>query len=202
MLSYACKMFKFNGTMYFSQSCSIEVPLSNNVVIVSGSRVQMYTISGPSTQLPDLQQSRRDPACGYFYDSGDQLVNSKYRICYYNKKQICSHTPYHICQFILCYICFVQVYLVTGGEGSDYTYLATTELLSQGSSSWLYAGELPSPRFRPRAATLDNKLILTGVVRVWCCAVLHHDPMQYLPFYFNRRIHQVRGHTWHFRQCL
>ena len=61
---------------------------------------------------------------------------------------------------------------MTGGEGSDYTYLATTELLSQGSSSWVYGGELPSARFRPRAATLDNKLILTGVVLLQCCTVI------------------------------
>ena len=78
--------------MYFSESCSIEVPLRNNVVIVSGSRVQMYTISGPSTQLPDLQQSRRDPACGYFYDSGDQLVNSKYMLTRNKYVPILFHT--------------------------------------------------------------------------------------------------------------
>ena len=107
MLSYACKMFKFNGTMYFSQSCSIEVPLSNNVVIVSGSRVQMYTISGPSTQLPDLQQSRRDPACGYFYDSGDQLVNSKYRICLLriNKYVPILHTIFVNSFYVISVLC-------------------------------------------------------------------------------------------------
>ena len=87
--------------MYFSESCSIEVPLSNNVVIVSGSRVQMYTISGPSIQLPDLQQSRRDPACGYFYDSGDQLVKMIYE---YKIIQICSYTILSI-HFMLSVLC-------------------------------------------------------------------------------------------------
>ena len=60
--------------MYFSNDCSIEVPLSNNVVAVLGSSVRIFTISGPSSRLPDLQQVRNDLACGYFYDSGDQLV--------------------------------------------------------------------------------------------------------------------------------
>ena len=77
-------------------------------------------------------------------------------------------------------ICFVQVYLVTGGEGSDYIYLATTELLSQGSSSWVYGGELPSARFRPRAATLDNKLILTGVVLLQCCTMIPYNIYRFI----------------------
>ena len=91
--------------MYFSESCSIEVPLRNNVVIVSGSRVQMYTISGPSTQLPDLQQSRRDPACGYFYDSGDQLVNSKYMLTRNKYVPIIFHTIFVNSFYVVSVLC-------------------------------------------------------------------------------------------------
>ena len=42
------------------------------------------------------------------------------------------------------------------------TKIATTELLREGSSVWEYGGELPSARRGLRAATLYNKLIVTG----------------------------------------
>ena len=55
---------------------------------------------------------------------------------------------------------YFQVYLVTGGLHQKD--LDSTELLTEGSSVWLFSGVLPSARRGLRAATLDNKLIVTG----------------------------------------
>ena len=30
------------------------------------------------------------------------------------------------------------------------------------ASAWVYAGELPSPRYRLQGANIDNKIIMTG----------------------------------------
>ena len=54
----------------------------------------------------------------------------------------------------------MQVLLVTGGE--DYTYLSSTELLLPSASSWRYSADLPSSRRGLRAATLNNKVVVTG----------------------------------------
>ena len=50
---------------------------------------------------------------------------------------------------------------MTGGEhqGAD---LDSTELLTEGASAWVFSGVLPSARHGLRAATLDNRLIVTG----------------------------------------
>ena len=54
-----------------------------------------------------------------------------------------------------------QVLLVTGGKYGNY--LDSTELLVPGSGSWrLVAGLLPRPMTSVSAATLDNKVFLTG----------------------------------------
>ena len=54
--------------------------------------------------------------------------------------------------------------MVTGGYNNGD--LASTELLLQDASQWVYAGSLPSPRWGLRGATLGNKLIMTGEVMV------------------------------------
>ena len=56
----------------------------------------------------------------------------------------------------------MQVYLVTGGEHNGG--LASTELLTHGASAWVTVdtGALPSSRRAVRAATLDNRVLLTG----------------------------------------
>jgi len=51
--------------------------------------------------------------------------------------------------------------LVTGGY-SDGTYFSSTELLHDGSSSWAYSGELPSPREKIRGTNINNKVLMTG----------------------------------------
>ena len=40
--------------------------------------------------------------------------------------------------------------------------LDSTELLTKGASAWVYSGVLPSARIGLKAATLDNRLIVTG----------------------------------------
>jgi len=56
------------------------------------------------------------------------------------------------------------VYLVTGGQHHTQNSgnLDTTELLSQGATSWVTSGALPGPRKGLKAARLNEKLILSG----------------------------------------
>ena len=65
-----------------------------------------------------------------------------------------------------------QTYLVTGGSGGISGDLASTELLPQVASQWVYSGPLPLARDRLKGATLDNKLIITGEVVVWRCKIM------------------------------
>ena len=61
------------------------------------------------------------------------------------------------------------MYLVTGGARDGSTNLASTELLRQGAGqTWVTvtSGALPSPRKGLRGATLGNKVIVTGEMRV------------------------------------
>ena len=72
----------------------------------------------------------------------------------------------------------MQVYLVTGGyrPGVD-SFLDSTELFLPSATSWIYSAALPSPqvtnlptislglpsgRVYLRAATLNNKVLITG----------------------------------------
>lgn len=55
---------------------------------------------------------------------------------------------------------YFQVYLVTGGLHQDD--LDSTELLTEDDHAWVFSGVLPSARYGVKAATLDNKLIVTG----------------------------------------
>ena len=51
---------------------------------------------------------------------------------------------------------------MAGGYHKGMGNLDSTELLTEGASAWVYSGVLPSARADLRAATLDNKLIVTG----------------------------------------
>ena len=53
-----------------------------------------------------------------------------------------------------------QTYLVSGGYDGDW--LSSTELLVETATAWVLTGELPSPRAGLRAATIDNKVLITG----------------------------------------
>ena len=63
------------------------------------------------------------------------------------------------CIEIIIFASCTQTYLVTGG---NIPYLASTELLHQDASQWVYAGSLPSAKHGVRGATLGDKLIMTG----------------------------------------
>ena len=51
--------------------------------------------------------------------------------------------------------------LVTGGYHNGQV-LDSTEILTNGASQWIYSGPLPTPRKELRAATINNKLLVTG----------------------------------------
>ena len=57
------------------------------------------------------------------------------------------------------------MYLVTGGYTGfpSFQYLDSTELLVDGENSWTIAGALISPRESLKAATLNSKIIVTGI---------------------------------------
>ena len=51
----------------------------------------------------------------------------------------------------------LKVYLVTGGT------VSSTEILVEGDSNWNVVGDLPLTMYGPRAASINNNIILTGV---------------------------------------
>ena len=51
--------------------------------------------------------------------------------------------------------------MVTGGVLGGQI-LDSTEILTEGASQWIYSGPLPTPRKELRAATINNKLLVTG----------------------------------------
>ena len=58
-----------------------------------------------------------------------------------------------------------QTLLVTGGyDGSDF--LSSTELLEETATSWVLAGELPTPRNGLRVANINNLILATGNYQV------------------------------------
>ena len=68
----------------------------------------------------------------------------------------------------MSYSLFVfQVYLVTGGVLESFLSSDSTELLVQGATSWISSGPLPSPRQILRAATMDNKILVTGTYSIY-----------------------------------
>ena len=56
----------------------------------------------------------------------------------------------------------LQVYLVTGGRGSDRTYLSSTEILPTSSSQWTQSGALPSSRDGLRGVKIGDNFYVTG----------------------------------------
>ena len=63
-------------------ACAIE--LQHTVVVTGGeasrSIVQVYNISGPQEQLPDLLTARHDHACAHYVDSENRIVRVYYII--------------------------------------------------------------------------------------------------------------------------
>ena len=91
--------------------------------------------------LPGLQQGRRFHGCSSYNNAEGTKVGID--INYYSTMII------------------FQTFLVSGGwTGSDE--LSSTELLVETASAWVYTGSLPSPRYAPRGANIDNKVLMTG----------------------------------------
>ena len=70
------------NVLFFGSACAIE--LEDTVVVTGGwslftgpiATVQVYTISGPQEQLPDLMIGRYQHACAHFVDSENSVVSS------------------------------------------------------------------------------------------------------------------------------
>ena len=113
-------------------------------------RVASYSARGEATLLPSLQTPRSSHACGYYYTNGQVVREGDTSHIRLSFKETLS-----------------QTYLVTGGRSGDISgSLASTELLHQDASQWVYSGPLPSARDCLKGATLDNKLIITGELDV------------------------------------
>ena len=63
---------------FLSDACAIE--LGDTVVVTGGqwsaSRVQVYSVSGPQEELPNMLAPRYGHACGLFVNSDQQTVSS------------------------------------------------------------------------------------------------------------------------------
>ena len=59
---------------------------------------------------------------------------------------------------------------MTGGWESNLNghELSSTELLVQGAAEWTSTGSLPSPRYLARGVTVNNKIIVTGMLANFC----------------------------------
>ena len=129
-------------------------------ISISIGTVQVYTLSGPQEQLPDLQTPRYGHACAHYMDSQDRVVSIACNITAH-LTIVTMHCVVMISNNIV-----LQVLLVTGGSDGDIftggSYLDSTELLLPSATSWSYSAALPSPRYRPRGATLGNKVVVTG----------------------------------------
>ena len=60
---------------------------------------------------------------------------------------------------------FYKVLLVTGGQKSDFTKTASTELLSEVSSMWTLAQPLPSARSGLGIAYVEGRILAIGDLR-------------------------------------
>ena len=83
----------------------------------------------------------------------------------------------------------MQVLLITGGSGHSHR-LSSTELLLPSATSWSYSAALPSPRYSPRGATLDNKVVITGT-NSDTLIIIRHD----LYKHYNS-LHNAGGHYY------
>ena len=58
------------------------------------------------------------------------------------------------------------MYLVTGGYNGYNAYLSSTEVLSEGGDSWKTIASLPRALIDVRAVSMDNTIIVTGIIEV------------------------------------
>ena len=91
--------------------------------------------------LPRLQQWRYDHGCSSY--NNDEGTKVGIDINYYST------------------LIIFQTFLVSGGwDGGEP--LASTELLVETASAWVYSGQLPYARRGLRGANIDNKVLMTG----------------------------------------
>ena len=70
------------NVLFISSACAIE--LEDTVLVTGGwgaftgpiATVQVYTLSGPQDQLPNLITGRYQHACAHFVDSENRVVSS------------------------------------------------------------------------------------------------------------------------------
>ena len=133
---------------YSSDACTIEA--DDWVVITGGwytrTNVTEYDINGWRQEHPDLNTGRYDHGCGYYVNANKEIVR-------WNILGFVSYFP-------------VQVYLVAGGfyvdENYVRTYLASTEILTNGGSRWMDVEPLPSGAIGLQGVSVDNKIFMTG----------------------------------------
>ena len=129
--------------LFFRRACSIE--LKERVIVTGGIstaiKVQEYTIEGWQQDLADLLQGRWNHGCGHFTNRDN--VEVKLQSCLRNLSLV------------------IQVFLVTGGFGGG-NYLSSTEILTEGDSSWTIVGNLPKAVWGIRGVSLNNRIIMTG----------------------------------------
>ena len=94
--------------------------------------VTVYNEQGWVEELPTLNIGRDQHACGHFINSDNKVV-----------------------------------LLVTGGHGNKeqvgfFTRVTSTEILIEGSNSWVEAGALPYAPSGMAAVSINNNIIATG----------------------------------------
>ena len=131
--------------LYFYSSYACAINLGSSVILTGGldtlTTVSQYNEAGWEKDLPTLQTGRYDHGCAYFNnDAGSKVcsININY---------------YPLITF--------QTMLVTGGYGAS-DRLSSTELMVGTASAWVFTGELPSPLYGLRGATIDNMVFMTG----------------------------------------
>merc|ERR1711902_458916 len=131
-----------DGTSTYSFELKYDIDLAcpinlGSTVVITGdrhdqTRVTEYSEAGFSRDLPQLQQGRYQHGCNYFNNQDG-----------------------------------TRTLLVSGGYGlgednfNNYL-LSSTELLVESASTWVYSGELPSPRGYLRGINIDDKILMTG----------------------------------------
>ena len=59
----------------------------------------------------------------------------------------------------------------------DETYLDSTEILVAGAKKWRFSGKLPTSRWGLRGVSINNKIIIAGIVTKILEIPLHSKPL-------------------------
>ena len=108
----------------------------------------VYNSEGWVEDLPSLNPGRNSHGCGHFINTDNQVVRQHNNIIAF-----CVHDDHIHHQ--------IQVYLVAGGYTGSLV-VDSTELLTDGASSWTEAGPLPRAMSLLQAVSINNMVISTG----------------------------------------